>query len=137
MRTRLRMGWLLVAIAAGALVATAAWAQDEAAPTEEAAPADEAAPTQAAGDEGTGEEAVGAELYVAQCARCHGEGGQADTRMGERFGIRPFTAAMMTDLGEEGIRLAIVEGRENMRPTTDLTDEQLAALSHYTFLLGR
>lgn len=109
---------------------------DEATAQGEAAAEGEAA-TQ--GDAETQGEAAGGEgqaVYTEKCARCHGEDGHADTRMGQRFEARAFSPEMLAELGADGVRTAIVEGRENMRATTDLTDEQLDALVQYVFSLG-
>jgi mono/diheme cytochrome c family protein len=82
-----------------------------------------------------GDLTAGQALYTERCARCHADDGSADTRMGQRFDTQPFTAEKFATLGADGVRASIIEGRENMRPETDLSAEQLDALVAYTMTL--
>lgn len=76
-------------------------------------------------------------FYEENCVRCHGEDGQAATRMAERYGVEPFTTAKFTELGRDGIRDAMVNGSENMDPVEGVEGAELEALIDYVQTLAQ
>lgn len=77
-----------------------------------------------------------AAVYLDQCVRCHGEDGQGQTRMGERYGVAAFTAEFLGELGRDGVRDALVSGRENMDPVEGVEGSDLDALVDYVLSLA-
>jgi mono/diheme cytochrome c family protein len=73
--------------------------------------------------------------YTAECGRCHNADGSA-TRIGERLGSSHLGSAEVQALGADGIRAAIVEGREGMPAETELSEADLTAIVEYTLTLS-
>ncbi|MBI4659829.1 MAG: cytochrome c [Verrucomicrobia bacterium] len=77
-------------------------------------------------------------LYEKDCAKCHGTDGKGDTKMGKKLGAKnyadPSVQQKMTDAA--AIK-AIKEGLKDkadktlMKPSPDLTDDQVKALVAY------
>ena len=70
------------------------------------------------------------QIYAARCARCHGEDGKAETRMGKNMGARNFTdAAWHKDTKDEDIFSTIKDGNGAMPAFGNkLSDEEIKAL---------
>ena len=138
-----RLTWVILialsALTAAALTSALAMAQGEAPPGEQpaatpAAPEPGTSPAEqpAAGDVDAAL-AMGQELFGAQCARCHGEDGQASTPDGQALSLSP----LRTDLDEAAVRQVVLGGCGAMVGYTDLSEEQLSALARYTVSLAR
>jgi quinoprotein glucose dehydrogenase len=79
-----------------------------------------------AGAFGGPEVAQGQRAFTQYCASCHG----ADQR-GAIAGV-PSLVSVTDRLDEESVRVIVSEGRNNMRPLTDVTNEDIQAI--YAFL---
>jgi mono/diheme cytochrome c family protein len=130
-----RVAWV---IRFGAMVVLALGLTAVLASAQEGAPATEGSGTvQNAGTGAAAAGGLGQQVFHDHCVRCHGDDGQAGTRMGQRFNCPPFTTDLLTQLGGvDGIKTSVTEGRENMPPVADLTDEQLQALADYVMTLA-
>ena len=73
-------------------------------------------------------------LYDKECAKCHGQDGKGQTRMGKQAGAKDYTSATVqaafTDeqaakVIKEGVK---VKGKEVMKPLPKLTDEEIKGL---------
>jgi cytochrome c553 len=75
------------------------------------------------------------ENYKANCAKCHGEDGKGDTKMGKKSGCKDYTDAKVQDeLKDDKACKSIKEGmkdgdKELMKPFADkLSDDEIKAL---------
>ena len=82
--------------------------------------------------------ADGKALYEQHCARCHGTDGKGETTMGKRLGAKDYTnAKVQEELKDEAAIKAIKEGFKNkdgrqvMRPSAGLSDEEIKSLVAY------
>jgi mono/diheme cytochrome c family protein len=79
----------------------------------------------------------GKALYDKQCAKCHGEDGKGQTRMGKKLGAKDYTdPKVQAALKDEDAVKAIKEGVKQddktlMKPAEDLTDDQVKGLVAY------
>lgn len=77
------------------------------------------------------------EIYEKNCAKCHGAEGKGDTKMGQKVGVKDLTdAKLQAELKDEAAFKAIKEGvkdgeKVRMKPTEDVTDEQIKGLVAY------
>lgn len=78
----------------------------------------------------------GQALYEAECVRCHNDNGDGNTRMGLRYEVKPFAADHFAEIGADGVRDAIVNGRENMDPIEGADSAAIDALVEYTMSLA-
>ena len=74
-------------------------------------------------------------LYAKDCAKCHGEDGKGQTKMGQKLGIKDYSdAKVQAALTDDQIKKAIKEGVTDkegkvvMKPTEGLTDDEIKAL---------
>ncbi len=72
------------------------------------------------------------------CAKCHGDDGKGDTKMGKKAGAKDYTdpkvqAELKDDKAFKAIKegLKDKEGKVIMKPAEGLTDEQIKALVAY------
>ncbi len=76
-------------------------------------------------------------LYAGQCAKCHGEDGKGQTKMGKKLGAKDYTDAKVQDaLKDDAAVKAIKEGLKQgdstlMKPAEGLTDDQIKGLVAY------
>jgi len=77
-------------------------------------------------------------LYTDNCAKCHGEDGKGQTKMGTKLGAKDYTDAKVQDeLKDDAATKAIKEGLKNeegktlMKAAADLSDEDVKALVAY------
>jgi cytochrome c553 len=74
------------------------------------------------------------ENWQKHCAKCHGNDGRGDTKMGKKAGVRDMTeAAFQSKLTDENAFKAVREGlrekgQEKMKPNKDLTDDEIKSL---------
>jgi mono/diheme cytochrome c family protein len=79
----------------------------------------------------------GKALYDKQCAKCHGEDGKGQTRMGKKLGAKDYTdPKVQAALKDEDAVKAIKEGVKQddktlIKPAEDLTDDQVKGLVAY------
>ena len=79
----------------------------------------------------------GKALYDTQCAKCHGEDGAGQTKMGKKLGAKDYTdAKVQAGLSDDAAVKAIKEGLKSddktlMKPADGLTDEQIKGLVAY------
>ena len=72
------------------------------------------------------------------CAKCHGDEGKGDTKMGTKLGAKDFTdAKVQADLKDDAATKAIKEGlkdadgKTQMKPFDTLSDDEVKALVAY------
>jgi cytochrome c553 len=75
------------------------------------------------------------ENWTANCAKCHGEDGKGDTKMGKKAGCKDYTdAKVQGDLKDDKAVKSVKEGvkdgdKEVMKPFADkLSDDEIKAL---------
>ena len=76
--------------------------------------------------------------YDKSCAKCHGADGKGETKMGKKSGAKDYTTAKVQDeLKDDAAFKAIKEGykdkdgKEVMKPTEGLSDDEMKALVTY------
>jgi mono/diheme cytochrome c family protein len=76
-------------------------------------------------------------LYVQQCAKCHGEDGKGETKMGKKLGAKDYTdPKVQEELKDDAALKAVKEGLKKddktlMKPAEGLTDDQIKGLVAY------
>ena len=77
-------------------------------------------------------------LYIKDCAKCHGEDGKGETKMGKKLMAKDYTdAKVQAELKDEqafkGIKegLKDKEGKTLMKPAEGLSDEEIKGLVAY------
>ncbi len=77
-------------------------------------------------------------LYVKDCAKCHGEDGKGETKMGKKLGAKDYTdAKVQAELKDVAAIKAIKEGLKDkegktlMKPAEGLSDDDAKALVAY------
>jgi cytochrome c553 len=72
------------------------------------------------------------------CAKCHGEDGKGQTKIGQKLGIKDFTdAKVQADIKDDNAFKAIKEGKKDqdgktlMKPFDNLSDDEIKALIAY------
>jgi cytochrome c553 len=77
-------------------------------------------------------------LYAKDCAKCHGEDGKGETKMGKKLGAKDYTdAKVQAELKDEAAFKAIKEGLKDkdgktlMKPAESASDEEIKALVAY------
>ncbi len=75
------------------------------------------------------------ENWTAHCAKCHGEDGKGETKMGKKAGCKDYTTAsvqseMKDDKAIKAVKEGLKEGdKEVMKPFSDkLSDDEIKAL---------
>jgi cytochrome c553 len=76
--------------------------------------------------------------YVKDCAKCHGEDGKGETKMGKKLGAKDYTdPKVQAELKDEAGFKAIKEGLKDkdgktlMKPAEGISDEEIKALVAY------
>ncbi len=74
-------------------------------------------------------------LYEKDCAKCHGQDGKGDTKMGKKLGAKDYTDAKVQDeMKDDAAVKAIKEGLKDkdgkvlMKPAEDMSDADIKAL---------
>jgi cytochrome c553 len=74
-------------------------------------------------------------LYAKDCAKCHGEDGKGETKMGKKLGAKDYTdAKVQAELKDEAAFKAIKEGLKDkdgktlMKPAEGASDEDIKAV---------
>ena len=72
------------------------------------------------------------------CAKCHGDDGKGQTKMGQKLGAKDFTdAKVQADMKDDAAAKAIKEGLKDadgktlMKPFDTLSDDEVKALVQY------
>ena len=78
------------------------------------------------------------DAWKGKCAKCHGEDGKGQTKMGQKLGVKDYTdAKVQADLKDDAAFKAIKEGVKDkedkvvMKPAEDLSDAEIKALVAY------
>jgi cytochrome c553 len=78
------------------------------------------------------------DVWKDKCAKCHGEDGKGQTKMGQKLGVKDYTdAKVQADLKDDAAFKAIKEGVKDkddktvMKPAEDLSDADIKALVAY------
>jgi cytochrome c553 len=78
------------------------------------------------------------ETYEKDCAKCHGKDGKGKTKMGEKYNAKDYTdAKVQEELKDEAAIKAIKEGykdkegKQVMKPSEGLSDEEIKGLVAY------
>ena len=78
------------------------------------------------------------ETYEKDCAKCHGKDGKGKTKMGEKYHAKDYTdAKVQEELKDEAAIKAIKEGykdkegKQVMKPSEGLSDEEIKGLVAY------
>ena len=76
--------------------------------------------------------------WDSQCAKCHGEDGKGQTKIGQKLGVKDFTdAKVQADLKDDAAAKTIKEGKKDsdgktlMKPFDTLSDDEVKALVAY------
>jgi cytochrome c553 len=78
-----------------------------------------------------------AENWQKHCAKCHGAHGKGDTKMGKKSGVKDMTtaeyqASLKDDQAFKSIKEGLKEeGKERMKPSKDLSDQEIKDLVAY------
>lgn len=81
--------------------------------------------------------ADGKATYEKDCAKCHGKDGKGQTVMGKKLGAKDYTdAKVQEELKDDAAIKAIKEGykkdgKELMKPSDGLSDDEIKALVAY------
>ncbi len=82
--------------------------------------------------------ADGKELYEKNCAKCHGQDAKGATKMGQKLGVKDYSAAKNWEgLTDEKAVKAVKEGVKDkegklvMKPTEGITDDDAKAVVEY------
>src|SRR5215471_15903008 len=77
-------------------------------------------------------------LYAKDCAKCHGEDGKGETKMGKKLGAKDYSDAKVQDaLKDDAAFKAIKEGLKDkegkvlMKPAEGTSDEDIKGLVAY------
>jgi mono/diheme cytochrome c family protein len=77
-------------------------------------------------------------LYAKDCAKCHGEDGKGETKMGKKLGAKDYTdAKVQAELKDEAGFKAIKEGLKDkegktlMKPSEGVSDDEIKGLVAY------
>lgn len=77
-------------------------------------------------------------LYDKECAKCHGDDGKGDTKMGKKLGCKDYTdpkvqAGMKDEEAFKAIKEGLKDknGRTLMKPIEGASDEDIKALVQY------
>jgi cytochrome c len=78
------------------------------------------------------------ETYEKDCAKCHGKDGKGKTKMGEKYNAKDYTdAKVQEELKDDAAIKAIKEGykdkegKQVMKPSEGLSDEEIKGLVAY------
>ena len=82
--------------------------------------------------------------WYSQCAKCHGEDGKGQTKIGQKLGVKDFTdAKVQADLKDDAAARTIKEGKKDqdgktlMKPFDTLSDDEVKALVAYVRALKK
>jgi len=78
------------------------------------------------------------DMYEQTCTKCHGADGKGDTKMGKKLGVRDYSdAKVQADLKDDAAIKSLKEGlkdadgKTQMKPFSDLSDDDVKALVAY------
>jgi mono/diheme cytochrome c family protein len=78
------------------------------------------------------EDMMGADLYKAKCAACHGADAKGDTAMGKKMGVKDFSSADVQGKSDADLNGIITNGKAPMPGYKGkLTDAQIDSLLKY------
>lgn len=94
---------------------------------------------------GAGLDAADAETnWKERCAKCHGEDGRGETKMGRKLGIADLAAATVQakftdDAAFNAVKAGVTDatGKTTMKPIEGLADEEIKALVAYVRALKK
>jgi len=82
--------------------------------------------------------ADGKENYNKSCAKCHGEDGKGQTKMGQKLGAKDYTDAKVQEALKDDVAFKAIkdglkdkDGKALMKPAEGLSDADIKALVAY------
>lgn len=83
------------------------------------------------------------EIWEKNCAKCHGNDGKGDTKMGKKVGVKDYTdakvqAEMTDDRMFKSIKEGIKDGdKTKMKPAEGLSDDEIKAMVGFVRAFGK
>ena len=78
------------------------------------------------------------ETYDKDCAKCHGKDGKGKTKMGEKYNAKDYTNAQVQEELKDAAAIKAIkegykdkEGKQVMKPSEGLSDDEIKALVAY------
>ena len=75
--------------------------------------------------------------YEKQCAKCHGKDGKGQTLMGKKQGAKDYTDPKVQEALKDDVAFKVIkegykhDGKQVMKPSEDLSDDEIKALVAY------
>ena len=77
-------------------------------------------------------------IYADSCTKCHGADGKGDTKMGQRLGVKDYTAAAVQDALKDDVAFKSIkeglkdkDGKTQMKAADGIADDDIKALVAY------
>jgi len=77
-------------------------------------------------------------IYADSCAKCHGEDGKGQTKMGQRLGVKDYSTTAVQDALKDDVAFKSIkeglkdaDGKTQMKPADGIADDDIKALVAY------